>query len=249
LCLLLITGCTSSNKIDKIKRSGKIKIFTNANFPPFEYIKGEKIVGVDIEISKKIAEEIGVEEKIIDADFDGVISAIASGKADIGIAAITINEKRKEEIDFSVPYFKSTQFLILPEESNTKTIEELTNKRVAVAIGYSGQIALEEENKNGALKENPSKITHINSISEGILELKNKKVDAFIIDEQPAKKIILENPEFKAIKLIYKDGNDISEEYGIAIPKNNPELLNIVNEVIKKMIEKNEINKLVIEYS
>ena len=93
---------------------------TNAEFPPYEYYEGQDIVGIDAEIAAAIAEKLGCELKIEDMAFDSIIAAVTSGKADFGLAAMTVTEDRLESVNFSDTYATATQVVIVAEDfSNT----------------------------------------------------------------------------------------------------------------------------------
>ena len=100
-------GCSSTRSLSDVKNSGKLMMSTNAEFEPFEYKDGGEIVGIDIDISKKIAESLGVELEISDIAFDSLIPALQSGKADIVAAGMTADAERRESVDFSDPYFNA----------------------------------------------------------------------------------------------------------------------------------------------
>ena len=95
--------------------NGTLKMATNAQFPPYEYLKDQKIVGIDADLAQAIADKLGMELKIEDMQFDGIIDSITSGKADIGVAGMTITEVRLKTVDFSTPYTTSTQVIIVKE--------------------------------------------------------------------------------------------------------------------------------------
>lgn len=249
---MLFTGCSSQQpqtKLEQIKSANQLVLYTNANFPPFEYRKGAEVAGVDINLAKAIADEIGVELKVEDADFEGIIASLASGRGDIGISGFTIIESRKKDVDFSAPYIKSTQYLILPKDSQLSTMEDLAGKKVGAALGYTGQFVIKDEIKKGVLKDKNSETIIVNNALDGSLDIVNKRLDAVIMDEYVAIKIASENDQLKAIKLTYANGEEVSEEYGVAIPKGNQELVDIINKVIEKLKQDKKIEQWVIDNS
>ena len=106
LALGAFAGCGGEkSSVESIKKSGKLVMTTNAAFPPFEYVSdGDKVVGVDADIAQAIADELGVELQIDNVTFDGALTAISTGKADIAAAGITVTEERKQNMDFSDTY-------------------------------------------------------------------------------------------------------------------------------------------------
>ena len=244
---VLVSGCAkkSANAVDQIKENGKIIVYCNANFPPYEYIQGADVVGVDIEIGKAIAEKLGVELEIKNTAFDGIVAAIASGKGDISISGMTITEDRKKEVDFSKPYINSVQYLIVKNESTLEKVEDLAGKKVAAVLGYTGSLILDDEiGKNeGVLKGKDTVLNNYNSAGDATLALTTGKVDVVIMDEMVAKSIVAKDSTLKAVKLTYADGSDTAEEYGVAIKKGKDDLLAIVNEVIDDLLANNKIEE------
>jgi polar amino acid transport system substrate-binding protein len=248
LLLFFTAGCAQQSRLDRIEESGKIVVFTNANFPPFEFARGTKVVGSDVDLAVAIADKIGVKLEMKDADFDGIISAVAGGKADIAISAFTIDDSKLDSVDFSIPYARSAQFLVLPADSDIENMEDLAGKRVAAAIGYSGQVVLDQEIRDGVLAGSNVAAVYVNSAAEGSLELLSGKQDALIMDEYVAKKIAAQNQSLKTVKLIYADGRDIAEEYGVVVPKNNYDLLAVVNATIEELLQSGQIDAWIMSY-
>lgn len=105
------TPYISPEGIDRSK--GKLVLATNAAFPPYEFIENEKIVGIDIDIARAICDLLGYELEISDIEFDSIIVSLMVGRADFGIAALTVTEERLKNIDFTEPYTTSTQVIIV----------------------------------------------------------------------------------------------------------------------------------------
>ena len=113
---VFMTGCPkaqkAANRLEAIKAAGKIVVYTNPEFPPYEYLgPNQEIVGSEIDIVKRIAEKIGVKAEIVSAEFDSIIGTVTTGKADLGASGFTINEERKKMVDFSDPFVRSVQYL------------------------------------------------------------------------------------------------------------------------------------------
>ena len=248
MCLSACTG-GRSGKLASIRSAGKLVVFTNSEFPPFEYPAGNDVVGVDMEIAKAIADDLGVALEINDAPFEGIIASLASGRGDIAISGFTITEERKKEVDFSRPYIMSVQYLILPSNSEIAFMEDLAGKRVAAALGYTGEFVLDDEIEDGALTGAGVQKVTVNSAIDGALDIKNGKLDAVIMDEYVALKIAGDDPALKAIKLVFANGDDVAEEYGVAVPKGNADLVDRINKVIDRLIADKKIQQWVIEHS
>ncbi len=206
-------------------KENKLVVYSNAEFAPFEYVANNEVVGVDIDICKRIAEEVGAELEIVNTDFDSIIGAIASGKGDLGASGFTINAERLEQVNFTIPYFTTTQYIIVPKGSDIKAVEDLAGKKVAVQIGTTGDLLITDLAYEGM------EITRLQNANEGGQGL-GTKYDAVVIDELTAKNIAIVNG-FDTVKV---EGQE-DEQYGIAIHKDNEELLAAADKVIAEMIE------------
>ena len=197
---------------------------TNAEFPPFETRGGEggsEVVGFDVEVARAIAAKIGLPLKIEDMKFDSLLPALAAGKVDLVLAGMTITEERRQNVDFSIPYYKATQVVLIRKgDPVPQAKEELKGRKIAVQLGTTGDgVAAEITGQ-----ENVRQFT---SAMDAVVELMNSKVDAVIIDEQPALNFAKINPELELVRLAFDD-----EFYGIAVRKGNAELLAKINETL-----------------
>lgn len=200
---------------------------TNAEFPPFETRGGENgadVVGFDVEVAKAIAAKVGLPLKVEDMKFDSLLPALSGGKVDLVLAGMTITPERAQNVDFSSPYYKATQVvLILAGGPVPATKEELKGLKIAVQLGTTGDgLAAEITGQ-----ENVRQFT---SAMDAIVEMMNSKVDAVIIDEQPAIQFANKNPELMLVRLAFDD-----EFYGVAVKKGNAELLAKVNEALAEI--------------
>lgn len=250
LIVCTVAACgTAGGKLAAIQKNGKLVMYTNANFRPYEYMEGTEIMGVDVDIAREIAKDLEVELEIQNADFDGLVTSIASGKGDIAISGMTITEKRKKEVDFSKPYTKSSQYLILLADSNLTKIEELEGKRVGDVLGYTGQILIDDEVAEGVLQGKTLDRKSYKSAMEASMDLKNGKLDAVVMDELVAKMIVDKDSTLKAEKLFYANGDAVEEEYGIAVAKGNEDLLEKLNATIDRLTASGKINEFILAHS
>jgi polar amino acid transport system substrate-binding protein len=244
------TEAAPGGKLAAIKEAGEIYMYTNAEFPPYEYIgEGGEIVGVDVEIGKAIAEKLGVELKIENAPFDGIVASIATGKGDLAITGLTITDERKEAVDFSVPYVDSVQYLIVPEGSKIKVVEDLDGLIIGAQTGTTGEMLLSDDIKKGVLKGSKAEVKPYNSAPLAMEDLKIKRIDAVIIDEQVAKHIVNQSEGFAAIPANYTSGSPMSEQYGVGIQKGNEDLLAVVDEVVSGLLSEGKIEEWLQKYS
>ncbi len=228
LMVMMLAAC-GSNK-------NELVMATNAEFPPYEYHEGDAIVGIDVEICKAIAEEMGKTLVIEDMQFDSVITSVQTGKADLGAAGLTVTEDRLKNINFSESYATAAQVIIVPTGSNIASPDDLEGKRIGVQLGTTGDIYAEDIAD--------ATIERYNKGFEAVQALLQGKIDAVIIDNEPAKVYVEQNPD----TLIIVDEAFTYEEYAIAISKENTQLLDDVNAAIKKLKESGKLDEIVNKY-
>lgn len=226
--VLAFAGCGKSEKTTLV-------MATNAEFPPYEYRDGDKIVGIDAEIAKAVADDMGLELVIEDMAFDSIIAAIQSGKADIGVAGMTVSEDRLASVNFSDPYTTAAQVVIVKEGSAIASPADLTGKKVGVQLGTTGDIYA------GDIED--ASVERFNKGFEAVQSLLQDKIDAVIIDREPAKVFISENEG-----LIILDEEYTIEDYAIAISKDNTELLEKVNASLAKLKESGRLQEIIDKY-
>ena len=253
--VLAFSACSkkesTERKLDSIETSKTMVVYIDPNFPPFEFMGEDGPEGVDVEIAKEIAKELGVNIEFHTANFDSIIMAIKGGKGDIAISGMTITDERKESVDFSDPYINSVQYLITKEDSSLTTIESLAGQNIGVAKGYTGSLLIDDEInlEEGVLNGKGSSFTEYPSAMEATLDLMNDKISCVIMDEYVAKNIVSNNEGLKAVELAYDNGDLAAEEYGVVVAKGNEDLLEIINKVISKLIEEGKIEEWIIQFA
>ena len=219
---------------------GQIVFGTNAEFPPFEFVGGEGVIGqydgIDMAIAKQIGSDIGKEATINNMEFDSLLLALQNGQVDAVIAGMTVTDERKEAVDFSIPYYTATQVMIVPQDSTIAKAGDMADKKIVVIQGYTGETVVNDLGyKYEAFKKG----------TEAIMELKNGKCDVVVIDSATAQKYVKDNPELKIVEDEAAFGN---EEYAIAVKKGNTELLDQINTSIQKMLDDGTISDLSAKY-
>lgn len=242
LCLFFALVISSfcivgASSIDEIKERGFLTVSTNADLEPFEYKQGEDIVGIDMDISRKIANSLGVELKINDVSFDAIILELSNKTCDFAAAAMSTSEERSKNVDFSVAYYTSKQKIIVLNSSDISSPKDLENKKLGVQFGFSGDVYCTENFKN-------AKISRYSKIADAAFDLKSKNIDAVIIDDLPAEKFI--NVLGKDAKILNE--SLFEESYRIAVPKGENELLAYINKVIEDMKKSGELEKIINKY-
>ena len=194
--------------VDIVKEQGYIVMSTNAEFEPFEYMEGQEFKGIDIEISQKIADKLGVELKINNTSFDSLPMELQSGKCNFVAAGMSYTEDKAKNIDFSDPYFNASQSIIVMKDSDIKGPDDLNGKKIGVQLGTTGDTYC-TENVEGA------EVSRLNKGVDAVSDLIRGSLDAVVIDDFPAQKLVANNAD-KVVKL--EDALTV-EEYCLAVPK------------------------------
>lgn len=241
LVLAVFAGCSAKQEETG---SEKLVLATSADFPPYESIgdNGE-YVGIDIEVAQAIADKLGKELVVENMDFDSIISSVASGKADMGMAGLTVTDERMESVDFSTSYATGIQAVIVPEGSDIKTVDDLyadgAAYKVGVQLSTTGDIYFSNDIASGSTT---CTIEEYTSAQEAISSLATGKIDAVIIDNEPAKSYVAANPG-----LVILDTKYTEEDYAIAFAKGS-ELTEEVNKALEELIADGTVQQIIDKY-
>ena len=230
------------------KDDNTIVVYTEAGFAPYEFIYNNEIIGVDIAIMKAVAEELGKELVVNDVDFNTICTSVQNGKADVGAAGITIRPDRAEQVDFSIPYSSTEQYIIVPASDDTiKSIEDLKGKKVGIQNGTTSDMLIADLIANGTLEG--SEI--IPYTSPAVAAASMSKQAAVVTDKLTAQLIVANDSSLKTFALVNADGTPAAEveEYGICVQKGNTELLEAINKVLQKLMADGTLDQWVAEYS
>lgn len=211
---------------------------SNCQFPPFEFIADDGTpAGFDVEIGKLIAEKLGKEFRVEDMSFDGLLMALDTGSVDFVIAAMTITDERKEQVNFSEPYFEAQQLVIVRKGyEDIKTLEDIQDKMVAVQDGTTGFYMATD-----TLGLPAERVAAFKNSADAIMELKLGRVDCVIIDTAPAKVFVDMNDDL----VILENMETPVENYGIAVKKGNEEVLTACNAVLAEIKESGKYDELI----
>lgn len=234
------SNTSETPNVDKIKEKGKIVMATNAAFPPFEYISGGQVAGVDADIAAEIAKDLGVELEISDMEFDAIIPAVKNGQADFGAAGMTIRPDRQEQVDFSMEYVKSAQYVIVPKGSGY-TADDLADLLIGVQRGTTGDMYCTDEIKQDPNTEEVMRYTNAIVAAQ---DLMNGKCDAVVIDKLPAESIVKQNSD----KLELLPEPLTEESYAIAVKKGNQDVVDAINATLQRLVDEGKIDALVEEH-
>ena len=209
---------------------------TNAAFPPYEYYDGDVMVGIDVEMAQAVADKLGMELEIEDMDFGVIITAVQSGKADIGVAGMTVTEERLQNVNFSDSYATGIQVIIVKEGSDIKSIDDLAGKLIGVQESTTGHIYCADEFGEDS-------VTAYTTGANAIEALKTGKVDCVVIDNEPAKAFVAANEGLAILDTEYA-----VEDYAIAIAKDNTELVDKINAALAELKADGTLDAIIAKY-
>jgi len=224
---------------EKEEANGKktIEVASDCTWPPMEMVNEDKeIVGFDIDLIKKIAEEGGFNVEINNTAWDGIFAGLGNGEYDAVISSVTITEERKEAMDFSEPYINAGQVLIVQQSTSGVTeLSQLQGKSAGAQIGTTGAIQIKEE--EGV------ELRTYDELGLAVEDLANGRIAGVVADTPIAADYVLNNDKYKdTLKIV---GEPFTEEYyGIAVKKGNDEVLNLVNKGLAKVKESGYIEEL-----
>ena len=234
-----VAATTEAAATEAASTEGGVLVFgTNAEFPPFEYVGDDgEPDGFDVALIKAVGEKLGKEVQVENMEFDSLVSSIGN-RIDGAIAGMTVTEERKAEVDFSDPYYEAVQFVIVAADSDIAAADDLKNKTIGCQLGTTGMFLAEDI--EGATAQT------YNRAIDAVNDLVNGRVDAVIIDKNPAEVF---NTKFEG-KVKIMDGANFgfeTEEYAIALPKGS-ELVEQVNQALADLKADGTFDALVSQY-
>lgn len=220
----------AANQLEQIKKNGKIKVGLMGTYAPYNFLNEKREVdGYDADIAKNVAKKLGVEAEFITGEFSGLIEGLQKEKYDVLISQVTITDDRKKTMDFSVPYIKNAVNIVVKGDNNTiKSIEDFKGKKIGIGLGTNDEKYLREV---AMPKVGNFEIATYNDVITSLTDLNVGRIDATINNMFALKPIVEKNKlNIKAV------GTPIKEDFaGVAMRKNNPELLEAVNKALNDM--------------
>lgn len=214
--------------------SNTLIVGTEPGFAPYEYMEGDKVVGIDMDIAQAIADAMGKKLEIKSMDFEGALLAVQQGKIDLVAAGVSIDEERKKVMDFSNEYVNSTEVVVVNKDNSAvSSVDDLNDKIIGVQQGNIADIYVSDE-ENLKAKD----IKRYTKFVQAAEDLKNNKLDCIVMDQYPAEELVASNETLTIL-----DGTLFEDKYAIAVQKGNTELLNQVNEVIDQLIKDGKIEE------
>ena len=237
------SGGESDSYIDQIKAKGELVVGTSADYPPYEFhteIDGvDTIVGFDIAIAQAIADDLGVELKIVDMSFDNLLMSLSNGEFDMVIAGLSADEERMKTTDFSDTYLEAKNLILVRKEDESKytTTDSLKGVKTGAQTGtmcYDRIVPFVGEDSMVGLAKVP----------DLVMELKNGKVDVITLDYMAVLTYAAENDDLVAVDCGLPSDD---EGYSIAFQKGNTEMVEYVNGVLAELKESGAIEQYIIE--
>ena len=216
---------------------GKLTMSTNAAFPPYESTDDNgNFVGIDIDVATAIAEKLGLELQVDDMDFDAALLAAQNGKSDLVMAGVTVTEDRQLVMDFSDSYATGIQSIIVKEDSDVATPDDLADKMIGTQRGTTGYIYCSDDFGD----------EHVTPYDDGLTAVQalvNGQVDAVVIDNAPAKEFIAANPGLKILDTAYAE-----EDYAIGVAKGNTAMLDAINGALEELKNDGTLQAIIDKY-
>ena len=237
----ILAGCGAKGA--QTVEKGKLIMATNAAFPPYEYVEDNKIVGIDAEIAGAIAEKLGLELQIDDMEFDAIIESVKGGKADIGLAGMTVTPEREEVVNFTASYATGVQVVIVTEDSAITSVDDLFADGAFTTIGVqrntTGDLYTTWDLEDAGM----ASIDRYSKGADAVQALITGKVDCVVIDNEPAKAFV---NAVEGLKIL--DTEYIEEQYAVAMSKDNQELYEAVNAALEELIADGTVQAIIDKY-
>ena len=217
--------------------AGKLTMSTNAAFPPYEMTADDgSFEGIDIEVAAAIADKLGLELQVDDMDFDAALLAAQNGKSDMVMAGVTVTDERQKVMDFSDTYAESIQSVIVPEDSDIDSVDDLAGKTIGTQRGTTGYIYCTDDFGEDSVVAYDNGLTAVQALNNG-------QVDAVVIDNAPAKEFVAANTGLKILDTAYAQ-----EDYAIGVAKGNTALLDAINGALKELQADGTLQSIVDKY-
>ena len=216
---------------------GKLIMSTNAAFPPYEMTTDSgEFEGIDIETAQAIADKLGLELQIDDMDFDAALLAVQQGKSDMVMAGVTVTDERQNVMDFTDSYATGIQSIIVKEDSDIASVDDLAGKKIGTQRGTTGYLYCSDDFGDENVVAYDDGLTAVQMLNNG-------QVDCVVIDNAPAKEFIAANPGLKLLDTAY-----VEESYAIGVGKGNTELKDAINTALEELKADGTLQAIVDKY-
>ena len=228
---LTFTSCGAKGKtLAQVKEAGELVVATSPDFPPFESLEGDEVVGIEVEILKLICNELGVELKIEQMDFDSVLIGVQAAKYDCGMSGITVTADRQKNMLFTDAYYVAAQVIVVKEDSTITGKADLKGKKVSVQTGTTADEGCTDEGLD---------VQAFNANADAKAALTTGKVDAWVVDNLTAMQMVEEGDGLKILS-----ENMTEEPYAFAFAFGSEDLVEEINKILGKLIEDGTVQKI-----
>ena len=235
MILCTFAGCGAKGKtLAQVNEAGKLTVATSPDFPPFESLEGDKVVGIEVDILTLIAKELGVELEIVQMDFDSVLLGVQTAKYDCGMSGITASPDRKENMLFTTPYYNAAQVIVVKEGSAITGKADLAGKKVSVQTGTTAD--------EGCKKEG-LEVSAFAANADAKAALTTGKVDAWVVDNLTAAQMVEEGDG-----LVILDEKMTEEPYAFAFAFGSEDLVAEIDKALKTLIDNGTVESIFANY-
>ena len=234
LCTCLTACGAKGPSLADVKEAGVLTVATSPDFPPFESIEGGEVVGIEVEILKLVCQELGVELKIEQMDFDSVLTGVQAAKYDCGMSDITVNADRQKNMLFTKPYYNAAQVIVVKADSAITGKADLADKTVSVQTGTTAETGCQD-----------AKIAYqgYNANADAKAALTTGKVEAWIVDNLTAIQMVEEGDGLKIL-----DEKMTEEPYAFAFAFGSEDMVDEINTILDKLINDGTIEKIFTDF-
>ena len=235
MLICALTGCGAKGKtLAEVKEAGKLTIATSPDFPPFESLEGNEVVGIEVDIMELICAELGVELEIVQMDFDSVLLGVQSAKYDCGMSGITATDARKENMLFTAPYYMAAQVIVVKEGSDIKGKADLEGKKVSVQTGTTADEGCTDAGYD---------VQAFAANADAKAALTTGKVDAWVVDNLTALQMVEEGDG-----LVVLGENMTDEPYAFAFAFGSEDLVAEIDAILTKLVNNGTVEAIFAEY-
>ena len=225
------TGCSAKGAtLAEVKEAGKLVIATSPDFPPFESLEGDEVVGIEVEIMKLICKELGVECEFAQMDFDSVLIGIEAAKYDCAMSGINVTPDREKNMLFTSPYYVAAQVIVVKEDSAITKKADLEGKKVSVQTGTTAESGCQDEGLT---------VQAFQANADAKAALTTGKVDAWVVDNLTAMQMVEAGDGLKIL-----DENMTEEPYAFAFAKGSEDLVEEIDKALKPLVDNGTVKKI-----
>ena len=239
MLLLAMAACGEQPQTpDDTQEPAVLHMATEGTFPPYEYYDNGQLVGIDIEVAGAIAEKLGMKLETTDIAFDSIIPGVQAGKYDIGMAGVTVNEERLQQVNFSDSYATGVQVVIVKEGGKVQSLDDMADAIIGTQSGTTGFIYASSDFGDDHVKS-------FTKTTDAVEALKNGQVDCVLLDNAPAEALVDANPDagLSILETAYT-----VEDYAIAINKENTDLQAKINAALAELVADGTLQSIIDKY-